>query len=99
MISSIYDPLGFAAPFILEGKRISQELYNQDLQWDSEVSSFVKKDWKNWITKLRHIEGLHVRRCMKPDNFGKVVMLVSIIFLMLQSLAMDSAATSELSMK
>ena len=30
------------------------------------------KDWRNWVTKLKHIEGLHVRRCIKPDNFGKV---------------------------
>ena len=29
MISSIYDPLGFSAPFILEGRRILQELCNQ----------------------------------------------------------------------
>ena len=68
MISSIYDPLGFAAPFILEGRRILQGLCNQDIQWDSEVSSVVKKDWRNWV-----IEKLHVRGCIKPDNFGKVV--------------------------
>ena len=43
MISSIYDPLGFAAPFILEGRRILQGLCNQDIQWGSEVSSSVKK--------------------------------------------------------
>ena len=65
MISLIYDPLGFAAPFILEGRRI--------YTWDSEVSSSVKKDWKNQVTKLRYIERLHVRRCIKPDNFGKMV--------------------------
>ena len=29
-ISSIYDPLGFAAPFMLEGRRILQGLCNQD---------------------------------------------------------------------
>ena len=73
MISSIYDPLGFAAPFILEGRRILQGLCNQDIQWDSEVSSVVKKDWRNWVTKLKHIKRLHVRRYVKPDNFSKVV--------------------------
>ena len=72
IISSIYDPLAFAAPFIVEGRRILQGLCNQDIQWDSKVSSVVKKDWRNWVTKLKHIERLHVR-CMKPDNFGKVV--------------------------
>ena len=61
MISSIYDPLGLAAPFILEGRMILQGLCNQGIQWDSEVSSVVKKDWTNWVTKLEHIKWLHFR--------------------------------------
>jgi len=32
IISSIYDPLGFAGPFILEGRRQLQNLCNQDFQ-------------------------------------------------------------------
>ena len=44
MISSIYDPLGFAALFILDGRRILQGLFNQDKQWNSEVGVVVKED-------------------------------------------------------
>ena len=73
MISSVYKLFGFAALFIFEGKRILQGLYNQDIKWDSVVSGAVKKDWKNWVTKLKHIERLHIWRCMKPDNFSKLV--------------------------
>ena len=73
MISSIYDPFGFAAPFILEGRRILQGLCNQSIKWDNEVSSDEKKDRKKWLVKVKHIEQLHVRRCIKPDNFRKVV--------------------------
>ena len=73
MISSIYDPLGSAASFLLKRRRILQALFNQDIQWESEVSGAVRKDWKNWVTKLKQIEKLHVRRCMKVNNFGKVV--------------------------
>lgn len=67
MISSIFDPLGFAALLILEGRMILQG------QWDSEVSCAVRKGCKNWATKLKDIEKLHVRRFMKRDNFGKLV--------------------------
>ena len=67
MISSIFDPLGFAALLILEGRMILQG------QWDSEVNCAVRKVCKNWATKLKDIEKLHVRRFMKPDNFGKLV--------------------------
>ena len=73
VISSIYDPLGFAAPFILEGRKILQGLCNQGIKWDNQVSSNVKQDWKKWLVKLKHIEQLHVIRCIKPDNFGKVM--------------------------
>ena len=73
MVSSIYDPLGFAAPFKLDGRKIFQGFCNEDIQWHSEVSSVVEKDWKNWVTKFKHIEKQHVRRCMKHDNFGNVV--------------------------
>ena len=52
MISSIYDPLGFAAPFILEGRRILQRLCNQSIKWGNEISSDVKKEWKKWLVKL-----------------------------------------------
>ena len=73
MVSSIYDPLGFAAPFELDGRRIFQGFCNEDIQWHSEVGSVVKKDWKNWVTKFKHIEKQLVRRCVKHDNFGNVV--------------------------
>ena len=73
MISSTDDLLGFAAPFMLDGRRILQGLCNQGIWWDSEISSVVKKDWRNWVTALKNIERLHVRRCMKHGNFGKVV--------------------------
>ena len=54
MMSSVDDPLGFAAPFTLEQRRILQGLCNQDIQWDSEIGSVVKQDWRNWIAKLKH---------------------------------------------
>ena len=80
MISSNYDPLGFAAPFVLEGRRILQNLCNQNLPWDTEVNDDVKKEWNKFITRLKHVDELYVRRC--------------IIFLMHQSRAMVSAAIS-----
>ena len=44
MISSIYDPLGFAALFFLEGRKIRQSFCNQNLPWYMEVNDDVKKE-------------------------------------------------------
>ena len=43
MISSIYDPLGFAALFFLVGRKIRQSFCNQNLPWYMEVNDDVKK--------------------------------------------------------
>ena len=47
MISKIYDPLGLAAPFLLKGKIIHQDLCKNNYSWDDNVSiNFIKK-WES----------------------------------------------------
>ena len=71
MISSPYDLLGFAAPFVLEGRRILQSLCNQNLFWDMKVNDDAKKEWNKFITNLKHVGKLHVRKCIRPGDFWK----------------------------
>ena len=94
MISSIYDPLGFAAPFVLEERRILQSLCNQNLPWDMEVNDDAKKEWNKFITRLKHVDELYVRRCIRPDDFWKIIDISMHLFLMHKSRAMGSAAIS-----
>ena len=42
VISSVYDPLGFAAPCVLEGRRTLQTLCEQDVQCDIKVCNDVQ---------------------------------------------------------
>ena len=72
VISSIYNPLGFAAPFVLEGRKILQSLYEQNVQWDVKVCNDVQQSWNKWKRKLKQIEQLGVKRCFKPADFGEV---------------------------
>ena len=58
-------------PFVLEG-RILQSLCNQNLPWDMEVTDDVKKEWNKFITRLKHVDELYVRRCIRPDDFWKI---------------------------
>lgn len=41
-VSSIYDPLGFVAPTLLEGKKIIQELCRGKGDWDDPVPDNIK---------------------------------------------------------
>ena len=73
VVSSIYDPLGFVAPFILPAKKILQDLCRESLGWDDEVPEEHKKRWIKWLRELPLLEHLKVRRCVKPPEFGSVV--------------------------
>ena len=72
MISSIYDPLGFLAPVLLEGKRLLQMLCRDKIDWDDPVSDHVRSRWEKWVSELLHVGSLSVPRCYKPANFGNV---------------------------
>ena len=46
MISKIYDPLELAAPLLLKGKRILQELFKSNFNWDDAVSDNYIVEWE-----------------------------------------------------
>ena len=72
-ISSVYDPLGFAAPFLLPGKRLLQQICSDKKGWDEEVTPDQKNIWDQWKRSLPILESVTVPRCFKPENFGKVI--------------------------
>ena len=72
-VSSIYDPLGFAAPVMLLIKRLLQKLIKDGKGWDEEISSEERVVWEKWRSNLPSLESVSIRRCFKPKNFGKVV--------------------------
>ena len=41
-ISSIYDPLRFTSPFVLEGRQLLQHLCNQNVKWSETVDEELK---------------------------------------------------------
>ena len=55
-VLSVYDPLGFLAPFVLNGKRILK----------------IVDRWQKWCCGLTELEKLKIPRCFKPKNFGPV---------------------------
>ena len=58
MISQIYDPLGLAAPFLLKGKIILQDLHQNNYSWDDIVPSNFIKDWESCKVQLHLLENV-----------------------------------------
>ena len=73
-VSSIYDPLGFVAPFTLLAKKLLQDLCrNKDLDWDYDIPEDSRSQWIRWCTELPMLEQFHAYSCHKPPDFGQVV--------------------------
>ncbi|KAK3751570.1 hypothetical protein QZH41_007533 [Actinostola sp. cb2023] len=72
-VSSVFDPIGFVAPLMLEGKSILQELCRQDLDWDDPIPEDVKAKWEKWRKELVQLTSFPIPRCFKPKDFGRIV--------------------------
>ena len=51
-ISSIFDPLGVAGPFVLQGKRLLQEIVSAKRGWDDPIPPDQEKAWRVWRQSL-----------------------------------------------
>ncbi|XP_066911620.1 uncharacterized protein [Clytia hemisphaerica] len=71
-ISSIYDPLGFAAPVMLPMKKLLQMLTKEKLGWDDQVPPEVRTPWEKWRHQLPSLQSVEINRCFKPISFGEV---------------------------
>ena len=72
IVSSVFDPLGFVAPFILVGKQIPQELCCDSVGWDDAVPDDLRPKWEKWRAELPILERLRVPRYYKPQEFDEV---------------------------
>ena len=69
-VSSVYDPLGFLAPFILTGKLILQEMCREGMDWDEPLPELLRPKWEQWRSDLPSLTELKIRRCFKPEGFS-----------------------------
>ena len=69
VLRSIYDPLGFGAPFLLKGKQIIQKLCLLNLKWDEDIPDEISNEWLTWKENLPNLEMVYLRRCFKPLGF------------------------------
>ena len=68
IVSSLFDPLGFIAPYTMEAKLLLQDLCRRKLGWDTAIS----ERWFYWLEDLPKSENLQVDRCFKPKNFAEI---------------------------
>ena len=73
VLSSVYDPLGLGAPFLLKDRLIIQRLCKNNLNWDEPIDDDTAQEWLNWRNNLMTLYRKSIARCLKPEGFGNVV--------------------------
>ncbi|XP_048041384.1 uncharacterized protein LOC125265300 [Megalobrama amblycephala] len=73
IVASVYDPLGFLAPFVVSGKKVLQEMCHKGIGWDEPLPSELRPRWENWLNDLPNLGKIQIPRCFTPPNFGKIL--------------------------
>ena len=77
VVSSAYDPLGLAAPFVIPAKQLLQDLCRVNLEWDDPIPPEHKVRLERWMADLPKLpkffgnlgRSANVERCVKPAGF------------------------------
>ncbi|XP_051519046.1 uncharacterized protein LOC127420658 [Myxocyprinus asiaticus] len=71
-MASVYDPLGFAAPFILISKQILQKMCHEKVGWDEPLQDYLRPQWESWLLGLQNLADVKIQRCYLPSTFKDV---------------------------
>ncbi|XP_071476662.1 uncharacterized protein [Diadema antillarum] len=71
-IASIYDPYGFAAPFVMNAKMLLQELTALKLGFDDPIPAEHRERWLKWKECLPEMSKVKVSRCLNPAELEGV---------------------------
>ncbi|XP_044182749.1 uncharacterized protein LOC114952001 [Acropora millepora] len=73
IVSSVYDPLGFVAPFVLQAKILLQDLCRKNFGWDDQIPEKELMRWTSWLEELPKLEQFSLERCLKQSDCAGIV--------------------------
>ncbi|XP_055850540.1 uncharacterized protein LOC129915103 [Episyrphus balteatus] len=67
-ISRLFDPLGWIAPCIIKAKLLMQQLWVDELSWDSTLPDALKISWLDLRNNLKKLEEIQIPRWINFEN-------------------------------
>ena len=61
--ASIFDPVGFVAPFLVTEKIFLQDLWRLKVDWNDRITKSQCKQWEKWKEELVNLKGITIPRC------------------------------------
>ena len=71
-IAKIFDPLGLLGPVVFYAKRLMQEVWRCNLQWDESVPQTIYTDWIQFIRQLESLDRISFDRKLFVNNYCDV---------------------------
>ena len=63
-IATLFDPIGFLAPFTIRAKMLLQQMWMAGLDWDEELDEPLTNTARAWFSELPELTQLQVPRCL-----------------------------------
>ena len=70
--ATIYDPLGFLAPYVVRAKILIQQAWVEADGWDVPLPVHHQEQWRSWFQESTDLEGIRIPRCLKERQFTAV---------------------------
>lgn len=71
----VFDPVGFVCPVMLYPNLILQDMWDQKIDWDTEVNSKTAENIMKWCNELSAIQEIQI-----PRWFGKSIDSMDVSF-------------------
>ena len=70
--SSIFDPLGWIAPFTLRARLVLQRICRGVRDWDEDVPQPMLDNWNAWYREASDLSELSIKRCWQDEHYSKL---------------------------
>ena len=67
-VARFYDPIGFAAAFVIRAKISLQELWQIGLHWDDKLPCDLQEKWMQLFKEMKEFDKIAFKRCLVPPE-------------------------------
>lgn len=67
-VCTIFDPIGFLAPFTIRAKIGIQRCWQEGIGWDEAMPADLEKAWRDWFQEVEELRQISVQRCLRQDR-------------------------------
>ena len=68
-VNSLFDPLGFVAPVVLEVRLIYRNICQIELEWDESMPEQALRRWERWLSNLPDLRSISIPRSFHLNSY------------------------------